>query len=134
MAKSKSSSGRIVQWFKDHLRGIFQKTEPPGVVEEPDKLAAQVEHLEETKLPQFPICLLGQAGVGKSRPSAPGGRSRGLRSRTPSQRCVRIDRALRTSPSTTSISDSWPKFAVKLMTMTSRRKWLSLLSCGRRSA
>jgi len=35
-------------------------------LEELDKLAAQVEDLEKNRGRLFPICLLGQAGVGKS--------------------------------------------------------------------
>ena len=66
MSDSKPSSGRIVQWFRGHVRAVLQKSEPPGVVEELDKLAAQVEQVDERRLREFPICLLGQAGVGKS--------------------------------------------------------------------
>src|SRR3954453_16951021 len=66
MRKSKLSSGRVVQWFKDHVRSVFQKTESPAALEELDKLATQVEQQEQRKLSEFPICLLGQAGVGKS--------------------------------------------------------------------
>ncbi len=61
-----SPSRRIVAWFKTLVRPVFQKTEKAPVLEELDKLAAQVEQLEKTKGDAFPICLLGQAGVGKS--------------------------------------------------------------------
>ena len=48
------------------MRPVFQKTEAAPVLEELDKLACQVEELDKNKEPPFPICLLGQAGVGKS--------------------------------------------------------------------
>lgn len=66
MLDSESPSHRIVGWFKDLVRPIFEKTEAPPVLEELDKLASRVEELEKNKGQLFPICLLGQAGVGKS--------------------------------------------------------------------
>lgn len=66
MPKSDSPSHRILEWFRNLVRPVIQKTDPAPVVEELDKLAAQVEHLEQDKGRLFPICLLGQAGVGKS--------------------------------------------------------------------
>lgn len=66
MSDSNSPSRRIVDWFRNLVRPAFQKTETAPVLEELDKLAAQVEELEKNKGRLFPICLLGQAGVGKS--------------------------------------------------------------------
>ena len=66
MSDQNSHSRRIIGWFKTHVRPIFQKTEATPVLEELDKLAGQVEELERNKGRLFPICLLGQAGVGKS--------------------------------------------------------------------
>ena len=66
MSDQISHSRRIIGWFKTHVRPIFQKTEAAPVLEELDKLAGQVEELERNKGRLFPICLLGQAGVGKS--------------------------------------------------------------------
>lgn len=63
---SSSTSNKFVQWFTKHVRPVFIKTEPPAVVEELDKLAAQVEAQTQPRENYFPICLLGQAGVGKS--------------------------------------------------------------------
>ena len=64
MANSKAH--KVVTWFKEHVRDIIQKTEAAPVLEELDKLALRVEDLDKNKLKFFPICLLGQAGVGKS--------------------------------------------------------------------
>lgn len=61
-----SPSHRIVGWFKNFVRPIFEKTEAPPVLQELDKLSLQVEELAKNKGRLFPICLLGQAGVGKS--------------------------------------------------------------------
>ncbi len=66
MSDSNSHSGRVVSWFKSLVRPIFQKTETTPVLEELDKLASQVGELDKHKGLLFPICLLGQAGVGKS--------------------------------------------------------------------
>src|SRR5258708_6213418 len=66
MSDSNSHSSRVVSWFKNLVRPVFQKTETPPVLEELDKLASQVEELDKHKGLLFPICLLGQAGVGKS--------------------------------------------------------------------
>ncbi len=66
MADQKPKSRYNVEWFKAHVRPILQKTEAAPVVEELDKLASQIEELEKNKERLFPICLLGQAGVGKS--------------------------------------------------------------------
>ena len=66
MSDSNSHSSRVVSWFKNLVRPVFQKTETAPVLEELDKLASQVEELDKHKGLLFPICLLGQAGVGKS--------------------------------------------------------------------
>jgi GTP-binding protein EngB required for normal cell division len=59
-------SSCVVAWFKTLVRPVLQKTDSPAVVEELDKLALKVEDAEQNDTPLFPICLLGQAGVGKS--------------------------------------------------------------------
>lgn len=66
MSDAPPRSNRLTEWFRSHVRPLFQKTEPSNVVEELDKQATQLDqlHVDENKL--FPICLLGQAGVGKS--------------------------------------------------------------------
>lgn len=61
-----SSSNPVVRWFRSLVRPILQSTDSAPSLEELDKLAAQVEELEKKKGRLFPICLLGQAGVGKS--------------------------------------------------------------------
>lgn len=66
MSDSQSSSRDLVEWFRKFVRPIFEKTEPAPALDELDKLASQVEELEQNKGRLFPICLLGQAGVGKS--------------------------------------------------------------------
>ncbi|MEX2490520.1 MAG: dynamin family protein [Nitrospirales bacterium] len=66
MLNSNSHSGKIIGWFKNTVRPIFQKTESAPALEELDKLASRVEELNENKARHYPICLLGQAGVGKS--------------------------------------------------------------------
>ena len=66
MSDPNSRSSRVVGWFKNFVRPIVQKTDAAPVLEELDKLASQVEELEKNKDRLFPICLLGQAGVGKS--------------------------------------------------------------------
>ena len=67
MGKWKPTSDRVVRWFKDHVSIVLQKTEAPAALEELNKLASQVEQQEAAESPRaFPICLLGQAGVGKS--------------------------------------------------------------------
>src|SRR6185503_445150 len=59
-------AARLIEWFRKHVRPVLQKTDNPQFVEELDKLALQIEELERGKRNTFPICLLGQAGVGKS--------------------------------------------------------------------
>lgn len=66
MSDSHSHSSRIVGWFKNFVRPIVQKTDTAPVLEALDKLASQIEELEKNRGRLFPICLLGQAGVGKS--------------------------------------------------------------------
>jgi GTP-binding protein EngB required for normal cell division len=66
MSDHESNSSRIIGWFNTYVRPIFQKTETAASLEELDKLGGQVEELEKNKDRLFPICLLGQAGVGKS--------------------------------------------------------------------
>jgi len=66
MSDSDSRSSRVIGWFRNFVRPVLQKTDPAQVVEELDKLATQVEELDKNKGQLFPICLLGQAGVGKS--------------------------------------------------------------------
>jgi GTP-binding protein EngB required for normal cell division len=66
MSDSNSNSSLVLNWFKNFVRPVFQKTEAAPVLEELDKLASQVEQLDKHKRLLFPICLLGQAGVGKS--------------------------------------------------------------------
>jgi GTP-binding protein EngB required for normal cell division len=66
MSDLEAHSSSLVQWFKNLVRPIFQKTEPAPVIEELDKLAKQVEETTYRNVKLFPICLLGQAGVGKS--------------------------------------------------------------------
>lgn len=66
MANSQSPTQAVVGWFKKLVRPIFEKTEPAPVLQELDKLASHVEVLDQNKSQLFPICLLGQAGVGKS--------------------------------------------------------------------
>lgn len=61
-----SNSRGIIEWFNNLVRPILQKTETASVLEELDKLGNQVEELEKNKQRLYPICLLGQAGVGKS--------------------------------------------------------------------
>jgi GTP-binding protein EngB required for normal cell division len=60
------TENRIVAWFRSLVRPLFQETEPAPALEEYDRQLGQVETLEITKRRLFPICLLGQAGVGKS--------------------------------------------------------------------
>lgn len=66
MSDANSRSSRIVGWFKKFVRPILEKSEPAPVVEEFDRLASQIDELEKNKGHLLPICLLGQAGVGKS--------------------------------------------------------------------
>jgi GTP-binding protein EngB required for normal cell division len=66
MSDQNSHSSRLIGWFKNFVRPIVQRTDEAPVLEELDKLALQVEELEKNKERLFPICLLGQAGVGKS--------------------------------------------------------------------
>lgn len=66
MSDADAGSNAIVRWFRNFVRPIFHATDGPSVVEELDKLGAQVEELDRHKGRLFPICLLGQAGVGKS--------------------------------------------------------------------
>lgn len=66
MSEPESDSHPIVDWFRALVRPIFQKTDPASSVEELDKLAKQVENQKKNRSQLFPICLLGQAGVGKS--------------------------------------------------------------------
>lgn len=66
MSDSNPTSRSLLNWFKNSVRQVFQRTEPAPALEELDKLAAQVEELDKQKDQLFPICLLGQAGVGKS--------------------------------------------------------------------
>lgn len=60
------ASTGLVNWFKSVVRPLFQKTETPAALEELDKQATHLENLEQRNDRLFPICLLGQAGVGKS--------------------------------------------------------------------
>lgn len=66
MSDLQSRSSRVVEWFKNFVRPIIQKTDAAPVLEELDKLGSHVEELERNKGRLFPICLVGQAGVGKS--------------------------------------------------------------------
>lgn len=66
MSDEHSHSHSVVGWFKKFVRPIFEKSEPAPVLEELDKQASRIEELERSKGSLFPICLLGQAGVGKS--------------------------------------------------------------------
>lgn len=66
MADRNTPSAKLAHWFKTLVRPLFQKTEPAPALEELDKLAAQVEELGGRQSELYPICLLGQAGVGKS--------------------------------------------------------------------
>lgn len=59
-------TSEVLTWFRESVRPILVKTEPKEVVDELDKLAAQLERMEENREQHFPVCLLGQAGVGKS--------------------------------------------------------------------
>lgn len=56
----------ISEWFKTRVRPVLEKTESTPTLEEFDKQAAQIEDLESKVGTLYPICLLGQAGVGKS--------------------------------------------------------------------
>jgi hypothetical protein len=66
MPDSRSPSRGIVEWFRSLVRPIFEKTEPAPALQELEILASQVEALGQNEGRLFPICLLGQAGVGKS--------------------------------------------------------------------
>lgn len=66
MSEPPSPSRGIVGWFKNLVRPILAKTETGSVLQELDKLASQVEALGKDQRRLFPICLFGQAGVGKS--------------------------------------------------------------------
>src|SRR5688572_22244597 len=66
MSERNSRPNRVVEWFRNAVRPIVQKTDTPAVLDELDKLASQIEELEKNRGKLFPICLLGQAGVGKS--------------------------------------------------------------------
>ncbi len=66
MSEPTPSTNRIVAWFRNLVRPIFEKTETAPVLAEYDRQSSQVEQLEKVKGRLFPICLLGQAGVGKS--------------------------------------------------------------------
>lgn len=63
---SDPAARNVIEWFKNWVRPILAKTEPPAVVEEFDRLATQLEQLGANQGQLFPVCLLGQAGVGKS--------------------------------------------------------------------
>jgi DNA-binding CsgD family transcriptional regulator/GTP-binding protein EngB required for normal cell division len=66
MSISESSSQSVVGWFRKFVRPIFERTESGPILQELDKLASQTEDLDRNEERLFPICLLGQAGVGKS--------------------------------------------------------------------
>jgi len=66
MPDPSSRSNRVVEWFKSLVRPVLQRTDSPDSLQELDKLASQVEELGKKRGQLFPICLLGQAGVGKS--------------------------------------------------------------------
>jgi len=66
MPNSESRSQSIVDWFRKLVSPILEKTESAPVLQEFDKLASHIEELDKNKDHLFPICLLGQAGVGKS--------------------------------------------------------------------
>ncbi len=66
MPNSESPSQAIIGWFRKLVRPILEKTEAATVLQEFDKLASHIEELDKNKDRLFPICLLGQAGVGKS--------------------------------------------------------------------
>jgi len=63
---SDPSGSRVLEWFNKFVRAALLKTEPPATIEEIDKLGGQLEQLGKNREQLFPICLLGQAGVGKS--------------------------------------------------------------------
>lgn len=66
MSDSETHSNCIVQWFRNLIRPIFQKTEPVPVLEELDKLANHVEAISRSSGTFFPICLLGQGDMAGS--------------------------------------------------------------------
>lgn len=66
MSDAHSRSSWVVDWFKKYVRPILQRTDPPASIEDLDRLGSQLEELDKNSGKLFPICLLGQAGVGKS--------------------------------------------------------------------
>lgn len=66
MSSDNSESHAIVQWFRDLVRPILQKTDADQAIDELDKQAQQIDVLKKNRSNLLPICLLGQAGVGKS--------------------------------------------------------------------
>lgn len=57
---------QVVKWFEAHVRQVIQKSGNVEVLAEWEKRACQIEALHERRDELFPICLVGQAGVGKS--------------------------------------------------------------------
>lgn len=54
------------KWYRDKVRPVFEVTETAETIRQFDNLAEQLDVLESGRDDLFPICLLGQAGVGKS--------------------------------------------------------------------
>jgi len=55
----------IPRWYRTVARPVLTRIDPDSVAEL-DRLAAHIEQTERQRGARFPICLLGQAGVGKS--------------------------------------------------------------------
>ena len=55
----------IPRWYRTVARPVLTRIDP-GSIAELDRLAAHIEQIERQRGARFPICLLGQAGVGKS--------------------------------------------------------------------
>lgn len=63
---SSSKTQRLVDWYSSKGRPILAKTETAESMEDLEKQVARIEGLDGKFDTLFPICLLGQAGVGKS--------------------------------------------------------------------
>lgn len=66
MPEERPDSRRIVNWYQTQVRPVLQKTEQKLLMEDLDRMAGKIQELDANLGQRFPICLLGQAGVGKS--------------------------------------------------------------------
>jgi hypothetical protein len=56
----------LIEWYWNKVRPVFERTDSGATLEDLDRQTAQLEELEKKSKTLIPICMLGQAGVGKS--------------------------------------------------------------------